>query len=152
MSLAPETRILAPGASPAVASIDDLAWMTGSWEGQGLGGQVLENYSPPAGGQMPGHFRLVKDGQVGSYELITVAEVGNSIEYRVKHFNPDMTGWEEKAEVVRFRLVAVEKDVWFFDGLTIRRTGPDAAVHVIRVRNEDGSHHEANFTFSRAMN
>jgi Domain of unknown function (DUF6265) len=148
-ALAAETRSLAPGAAPAVASIADFAWMAGAWQGQGLGGQVLESYSPPAGGQMPGHFRMVKDGEVGFYELVALAQVGNSVEYRVKHFNADMTGWEEKAQVVRFPLVAAEKDVWFFDRLTIRRAGADRAVHVVRISNKDGSEREVSFTYDR---
>lgn len=148
-ALAAETRSLAPGAMPAAASVADLAWMAGEWEGEGLGGQVRESYSPLADGQIPGHFRLVKDGRIGFYELLTVAQVGNSVEYRVKHFNPDMVGWEDKAQVVRFPLVAAEKDVWYFDGLTIRRDGPDRVVHVVRIRDKDGSDREANFTYRR---
>ncbi len=148
-ALAAETRSLAPGAAPVPASIADFAWMTGNWEGEGLGGQVRESYSPPAGGQMPGHFRMLKDGEVGFYELVALAQVGNSVVYRVKHFNADLTGWEEKAQVVRFPLVAAEKDTWFFDGLTIRRVGPDRAVHVVRIENKDGSQREASFTYRR---
>lgn len=151
-ALAAETRSLAPGATPASAAIADFAWMAGTWEGEGLGGRVLESYSAPAGGQMPGHFRMLKDGQVGFYELVALAQVGSSVEYRVKHFNADLTGWEEKAQVVRFPLVAVEKDVWYFDGLTIRRAGSDRAVHVVRIKDKDGSHREASFTYNRVKN
>ena len=79
-----------------------------------------------------------------------IAEVGNSIEYRVKHFNPDMTGWEEKAHFIRFPLVAVEEDAWYFDGLTIRRTGPDTADHVVRIKRKDGSEGEAVLKYWRA--
>lgn len=148
-ALAAETRSAAPGAAAPVAALADLSWMVGSWEGEGLGGAVLESYSPPAGGQMPGHFRLLKDGRPQFYELLMIAEAGTSLEFRVKHFNPDMTGWEEKAEVVRFPLVAVEKDVWYFDGLTIRRTGPDTALQTVLIRQKDGSTREAGFTYRR---
>ena len=148
-ALAAETRSASPGAEAPAAALADLSWMVGSWEGEGLGGVVRETYSPPADGQMPGHFRSLKDGKAQFYELVMIAEVGNSLEYRVKHFNPDMTGWEEKAQVVRFPLVAVEKDAWFFNGLTIRRTGPDSATHFVRISGKDGSSREMSFTYSR---
>ncbi|MDO9487477.1 MAG: DUF6265 family protein [Sphingomonadaceae bacterium] len=146
---AAETRSALPGAPAPAAALADLGWMVGSWEGEGLGGAVLESYSPPAGGQIAGHFRLLKDGKPQFYEMLMIAEVGTSLEFRVKHFNPDMTGWEEKAEVVRFPLVAVEKDVWYFDGLTIRRTGPDSTLQTVLIRQKDGSTREAGFTYRR---
>lgn len=146
---AAETRSSPPGARPPAAALADLSWMVGSWEGEGLGGTVRESYSPPAGGQMPGHFRSLKGDAVQFYELVMVAQVGASLEYRVKHFNPDLTGWEAKDEVVRFPLVAVEKDAWYFDGLTIRRTGADRAQHFVRIRSQDGSSREASFSYRR---
>jgi hypothetical protein len=54
---------------------------------------------------------------------MTIVAEGGSISYRLKHFNADLTGWEEKNEVQSFGLVAREGDTWFFDGLTIRRDG-----------------------------
>jgi len=144
-----ETRSATPGAAAPAAALADLSWMVGTWEGEGLGGAVLESYSPPAGGQIAGHFRLLKDGKPQFYEMLMIAEVGASLEFRVKHFNPDMTGWEEKAEVVRFPLVAVEKDVWYFNGLTIRRTGPDSTLQTVLIRQKDGSTREAGFTYRR---
>ncbi len=146
---AAETRAAVPGAPAPAAALADLGWLVGTWEGEGLGGAVLESYSPPAGGQIAGHFRLLKDGKPQFYELLMIAEVGASLEFRVKHFNPDMTGWEEKAEVVRFPLVAVDKDVWYFDGLTIRRTGPDRTLQTVLIRQKDGSTREAGFTYRR---
>ena len=90
---AAETRAAVPGAPAPAAALADLGWLVGTWEGEGLGGAVLESYSPPAGGQIAGHFRLLKDGKPQFYELLMIAEVGASLEFRVKHFNPDMTGW-----------------------------------------------------------
>ena len=133
----------------AVRSVSDLAWLTGEWTGEGFDTVLHENYSAPIGGQMPGHFYGAKDGKADFYEFVMIAQVGNSIEYRVKHFNPDMTGWEEKNHFIRFPLVAIEKDAWYFDGLTIRRTGPDTAEHVVRVSGKDGSTREAVLKYRR---
>ncbi|HET9335245.1 MAG TPA: DUF6265 family protein [Sphingomicrobium sp.] len=144
------TKVAVPGSVPPPAKVADLSWLAGEWTGEGFDSVLHENYSAPIGGQMPGHFYGAKDGKPDFYEFVMIAEVGNSIEYRVKHFNPDMTGWEEKAHFIRFPLVAVEEDAWYFDGLTIRRTGPDTADHVVRIKRKDGSEGEAVLKYWRA--
>ena len=147
---AQQTRTAAPGSVPPAASLADLAWLEGEWTGEGFDSVLHENYSAPVGGQMPGHFYAAQNGRPTFYEFVMIAEVGNSIEYRVRHFNPDMTAWEDKAFFVRFPLVAIEKDAWFFDGLTIRRTGANAADHIVRVKAKDGTEREAILHYRRS--
>jgi hypothetical protein len=140
----------APAPQPA-ASLDDFAWMAGRWIGEGFGATVEEYYSPAVGGQMPGHFRMIGNGATTLYEFVMLAEVDGSLEYRVRHFNPDMTAWEERDEFVRFALVSVEGNAWHFEGLTIRRTGPDTAEHVLRVRSgESGEENVQVLRYRRA--
>ena len=111
--LALAATILSPAAALAVtsppATLADLSWLAGSWEGEGIdGAPALEAYASPAGGQMVGHFRqLNRDGSVMFYELITIVEEGGSLSYRLKHFNPDLTGWEEKDKVVALSLIHI---------------------------------------------
>jgi hypothetical protein len=76
------------------------------------------------GGAIAGHFIQQDRNGVAFYEIMTIVAEGGSISYRLKHFNADLTGWEEKNEVQSFGLVAREGDTWFFDGLTIRREDP----------------------------
>jgi hypothetical protein len=59
----PNTIRLAEGAARPASTIADVAWLAGSWEGEGLGGTVDEVWSEPGGGAMVGYFRLVKDGK-----------------------------------------------------------------------------------------
>jgi len=140
----------APASQPrAKASLDDLAWLAGEWTGEGFGLVLHENYSAPVGGQMAAHFYGAKDGKPQFYEFETIAQDGDSLVFRVKHFNPDMTGWEEKDKFISFPLIAVEKDVWRFDGLTIRRTGPDTAEHVVTVKHGDGPARDAVLRYRR---
>ena len=148
---AAETRRAVPGAAQPAARIADLAWLEGSWRGDGITGPAEEVYSAPSGGQIVGHFRqLNADGTVWFYEIMAIAPMGDSLVYRLKHFNADLSGWEEKAEVRAFRLVAVEKDAWYFDGLTIRRDGPDGMIGAVRVDNKDGTSREVVLRYSRA--
>jgi hypothetical protein len=80
---------------------------------------------------MIGHFQMVKDGKAQFFEFVEIKEENGSLAYRVKHFNPDLTGWEEKEKFISFQLVAIEGDNIYFDGLTIERVGPDTAIHWI---------------------
>lgn len=147
--LAQQTRVLAPGTSSPAAKVTDLGWLAGEWTGEGFDSVLHETYSAPIGGQMPGHFYAAKNGKADFYEFVMIAEVGNSIEYRVRHFNPDMTAWEDKDRFVKFALVAVKQDSWYFDGLTIRRTGPDSAEHIVRTKGKDGKIAEAVLHYRR---
>jgi hypothetical protein len=105
-----EVRSLAEGAASPPATVADAAWLEGRWIGEGLGGCSEENMAPLAAGQMMGMFRQTKaDGALWFYEFYTIAPKGDSIVMRIKHFNPDLTGWEEKDGFVEYPLVAIEK-------------------------------------------
>ena len=117
--------LTADGAPPPPATLADAAWLVGAWEGEGLGGWNEEVWSAPAGGAMMGVFRHVKDGAVVFYEFMTLVETDGSLELRIKHFHPDMRGWEEKDDMVRFPLVRADAGTLWFDGLTLRRNDDD---------------------------
>ena len=148
---AQETRSLPPGAISPPATIDRLAWLAGSWVGTAMGGRVTETYSAPLGGRISGHF-VMEDakGGVAFTEIVDYVPVGGSLAYRVRHFNADMTGWEDRTgKPVVFPLVAVARDRWFFDGMTIERTGPDALTMWVRMK-EGGKTVEVPFRLARA--
>lgn len=84
-------------ATESAAAENPLAWLAGHWVGEGFGGTVEEVWAPPRGGSMMGMFRLVVDERVVFYELFAVArEADGTWAMRLKHFNPDLSGWEEK--------------------------------------------------------
>ena len=146
---AQETRSAVPGQPSPPARLADAAWLVGAWEGEGISGPAREVYFPPAGGQLAGHFTQVRGDGIWFYEIVTIVEVGNSLEYRLRHFNADLTGWEERDEVRRFPLVALENGALYFDDLTIRADGSDAMVGAVRIRNADGTSREAVFHYRR---
>ena len=86
------------------AALKDVAWLTGDWVGTGLGGVSEETWSVPAAGAMIGTYRLVVDGKASFYEFMNLIEDDGSLLLRLKHFNADMTGWEDKDKFVSFRL------------------------------------------------
>lgn len=118
----------------SAARIEDAAWLAGRWIGSGLGGQLEEIWSPPAGGQMVGHFRLLRDGKPVFYEFMLMDVVEGGFRMRLKHFNPDYTAWEEKDDWTTFTPVSSGRDELVFSALSIRRTGPDSMTMKLRLK------------------
>jgi len=131
-----------PPSAEDVRVIESASWLAGRWVGEGLGGELEETWAPPAGGQMVGHFRLVRDGVVVFYELCLLDVVDGGLRMRVKHVNPDFVGWEERDGWHAFDPVSVSEDALSFTGLTLRRTGEDAFEAVIAIRYADGVREE----------
>jgi hypothetical protein len=149
--IAQETRSAVAGQASPAARVAELAWLSGEWTGAGIGGApAREVYSAPLAGHLTGHFVQTRGEGIAFMELVDIAEEGDTLVYRLKHFNADLTGWEERGEVRRFPLVAKTDSTWFFDGLTIRRDGPDRMTGAVRVASSDGPSRELVFHYSRA--
>ncbi len=148
--LTEHTFKLKPGEKSPPATIADMAWLAGAWTGPGLGGSSEEMWSAPRGGAMLGMYRLIKDDKPVFYELITIFEEQGSLVFRLKHFNPDLTGWEEKDKTVDFALVAKEKGALHFHGLSFKQEGEDGMTIYLAIRNrKDNSLREETFRLTR---
>jgi len=130
------------------ATLADMKWLTGHWTGTALGGFVEEIWSEPRGGAMMGMFRLVKGDTPVFYELLHVVEVDGSLALRLKHFNRDLTGWEEKAQVREFKLLAIRDGAFHFEGMIFHPAGDTLKV-VLSIGQKDGSVREETFTYTR---
>lgn len=100
-----------------------LTFLVGTWTGEGLGGKTEEIWLPPAGGQMMGFFRLVSDGELQFSEILAIGEFDGRIELRLKHFDPQLHGWETKDEVTTFPFKEVEPGRVSFGGLVFIKDG-----------------------------
>ncbi|HYD89652.1 MAG TPA: DUF6265 family protein [Vitreimonas sp.] len=133
---------VAAAAQAQDATIEDAAWLAGRWVGEGLGGQLEETWAPPAGGQMVGHFRLIRDGAPAFYEIMLMEVTDRGVRMRVKHFNPDFVGWEERDGWHAFEPVAANEDALEFEGLSIRRVGENDVEISLQIRYPDGVREE----------
>jgi hypothetical protein len=133
----------------AAATLADAAWLIGRWQGEGFGGRLEEIWAAPAGRQMIGLFRLVKDDLPVLYELMLIEEFGGGLRYRVKHFNPDFVGWEEKGGFHEFPWVSGDAVELRFEGLTLRRVGEDEADHILSTQGSDGAKREEILRYRR---
>ena len=131
------------------ATVAEMSWLAGRWIGSGLGGRTIETWSAPQAGVMLGTFHLIRDDQTVFYEFLTLAQGPNGLSMRLKHFNPDMTAWEEKDKVVEFRYVRTEGNLVQFGGLTFRRDTEDTLTIFLALRGKDGTVREETFTMVR---
>ncbi len=131
--------LLAPAAGLSQdISIDDFAFLTGYWTGTGLGGEAEEVWLPPVDGRMFGIFKLSGDGELSFTEFMEITQQDGEWVLRLKHFNPDFSGWEEKDAHVTFPLESVSPNQALFRGLTYKVTdGTDLEV-TVRLNYSDG--------------
>jgi hypothetical protein len=112
------------------ATIKDMDWLVGEWEGKLEGGMQQHIAFPPVGGHMPGFARgWGQDGSIWFYEINDLIEANGSLEFRVKHFSSDLAGWEGRSEFVRHRLIEMtDKAVYFDDHLREGRAGASLGI------------------------
>lgn len=146
-SFSQNTLKLGDNKSPK-ATLADVAWIQGHWRGEAFGGITEEIWSPPLGDSMMGSFKLVSNGKTTFYEMCQIATESESLILRLKHFNGDLTGWEEKNDREEFRLVKVEKDVVYFDGFTVKRISKNE-IRMYVVTSDDGPNEEVEFRYFR---
>lgn len=148
---AQETRVAPAGHMPPPATIEQAGWLVGDWVGTGIdGAEAAESWLPPSGDTMVGLFVQEKpDGALMFTEHMYLAEEEGSLVLKLKHFNPDLTGWEEKDGMVRFRLLSIEPCAAFFSSLTYRCEGEDGLLVAVRMKSEGDAIEELVFRFQR---
>ena len=126
------------GATPPKASIADVRWMEGGWEGPLESAMQQYSVFSPVSGHMPGFTRAWgPDGAIWFYEINDLVEVHGSLEFRVKHFSGELSGWEGKDQFVRHRLITITDHALYFDGLTIVKEGADHFTVYVRITDGD---------------
>ncbi len=98
---------------------------------------------------MMGMYRLIREGKPVLYEMMWFLETNSSLVLRLKHFNPDLTAWEEKGKTVDFPFVAKIEGAMHFDGITYRPEGSNAVTVFLAIRHKDGSFAEEEFSYTR---
>jgi len=144
----PNSKFLEEGQESPAATLENIKWLAGYWQGEAFGGITEEIWSDPLGASMMGSFKLVVDEKVSFYELMTITETNESLILRIKHFGPELHGWEEKDETVDFKLVEATPNHVFFDGLSIQKTTKDE-IKIFVVIEHEGQKSEVEFPYKR---
>lgn len=79
--------------APAEPTIDDLAFLTGSWRGTAGPMTVEEVWLEPSAGNMTGVFRLAGANGVSLVEIMTITETDAGLIYRLRHFDVALVPW-----------------------------------------------------------
>jgi len=113
------------------------AWLAGNWIGDGFGGTSEEIWTQPdAFGTMIGNYRHHKgDGSVNFYEFMVLDSTG----LRLKHFNPDMVGWETKEDFLHFKAIEFTENKIVMKGLVFERTTDQTMEIRLDMKMNDGS-------------
>lgn len=98
--------------SPRVTSIDQLDWLTGSWEGP-IGDSVLEeSWLPPRANTITAVVRLTKGSVTEFVELIKIEKIDQSFELRLNLFDASLKPRSEKPQVLKLSKIS-DKSVTF---------------------------------------
>lgn len=135
--------------SPPKGRLNEVAWLSGTWQGKGLGGDCEEWWGEGRDGNMQGAFRFDLNGKLIFTEHFVLSEEGESLLLRLKHFGPALKGWEEKDACVEFKLVEVKEREVRFEGLTYRLVDPNHLEAYVVVGTEGGEKKEEKFEFTR---
>lgn len=145
---AQETMQLTEGQPSPKANLEDVSWIEGHWKGEAFGGIAEEIWSAPLGNSMMFVFRMVNDDKVSFYESGHIQQLDDSLILQLKHFDGNMRGWEEKEKTIDFKLVKLEPNKVYFEGLTMEKISEDH-MNVWVLVEEDGNAEEILFAYKR---
>lgn len=141
-------KFLEEGQHSPQATLNDIAWLAGSWQGTAMGGETEEVWTQSKAGSMMGSFKLMADGKVVFYEFMTITEVDSSLMLKIKHFDKDLNGWEEKDESIDFKLVEKTPSMMFFNGLSFEKISEDQ-INIYVVIDHNGKKEEVKFPYHK---
>jgi len=94
----------------------DFGWLMGRWEGRltGSPGALVEvTYSKPNARSIVGVMRLVQNDTVLVVELISLVDTPAGVEMRVRHFSPQLEGYETQfKQAMRLTSHVAERDIF----------------------------------------
>jgi len=131
------------------ATLEDVSWIQGHWKGEAFGGNTEEIWSPPLGESMMFVFKLVVDNKVVFYEIGGIRQVDETLLMQLKHFHGDFKGWEEKDETQDFKLVKIEENKVYFDGLTFEKISDNEINVYVVIEEKDGKQQEVKFNYTK---
>jgi len=137
------------------ASVNDLAFMSGTWAQKSGWGDLEEYWSAPQGDSMVSSFRCVQDGKAVFYEFMVIEQDADIPVMKMRHFNRGSIAWETKDAPILFPLTSIssnkatfyskEKDV----KLTYQLQSSNSLVVILEEKDDKGKPKKDVFNFSR---
>jgi len=139
-----------------VHTLADFAWLEGRWQGNWGPRSAEQVWMSPKAGLMLGTFRLVEDDKTLVIELFTLIQKPDGIEFRFRHFTPELVAWE-KSDPTLMTLESVDAKQAIFvnpvDGQPRRsvltRIDPDTYVARSEIVPDSGDMQVVEITYHR---
>ena len=112
------------------ASLADVAFMQGHWLGNFNGGPIEAFWAAPAGDNLTGFMRMMKDDKVTMYEMLVFEQTADGPIVLVKHFKPGHIAVEEKEISDRYKFIEAKKGQALFEK-------QDGSVRIIYEKRSD---------------
>ena len=97
------------------ATLADVSFMEGHWLGTFNGGPIEAAWIAPAGDNLTGFMRMMKDNKVTMYEMLIFEQTEQGPVVLVKHFKPGLIGQEEKDKSDRYKFIEAGKEKTLFE-------------------------------------
>ncbi|CAG5071709.1 hypothetical protein DYBT9623_03699 [Dyadobacter sp. CECT 9623] len=109
-------------AQTATGTLNDLNFLEGHWLGTYNGGPIEASWTAPAGGNIMGYIRMIKDDKPALYEVFAFEQTEKGPVARVKHFKPGLIALEEKDVSDTYNFIEAKKNQALFekDDISVR--------------------------------
>lgn len=128
--------------------LTDLAWLEGCWEGTAFGNPASECWMLAPDGRLTGMFQLI-DGEHQQFsEIFVLDRFDDGPALRLKHFHPNLHGWEERDQYMSFTLKETSANLARFDGLLYQLEADGSLIIELRMKRGE-EHVTERMTFRR---
>ena len=124
--------LLSFGAQAQSGALSDVAFMKGHWLGTFNGGPIEAFWAAPAGDNLTGFMRMMKDNKVTMYEMLVFEQTEQGPIVLVKHFKPGLVAMEEKEISDRYRFIEAKKNQALFE----KSDGAVRIIYELRTPNQ----------------
>jgi len=124
-------------------SVEELSWLTGSWEGPINGNILEETWLEPRAGTIIALVRMTNELGTDFVEIIHIKELNGTLELHLKLFDNALSPTTPKAH--KFELTKIDKDYISFKGIspgahrTLSYSRPQKDVFYIRFQPHVGN-------------
>ncbi|GAB3897635.1 DUF6265 family protein [Spirosoma agri] len=101
--------------SSKAGTLSDMGFLEGHWKGTFNGGPIYAVWIAPAGDNLTGFIRMMKDNKVTMYEMLIFEQTERGPVALVKHFKPGLIGQEEKDKQDRYAFIEAKKDYALYE-------------------------------------
>lgn len=124
--------LLSFGTQAQSGTLSDVAFMKGHWLGTFNGGPIEAFWAAPAGDNLTGFMRMMKDNKVTMYEMLVFEQTEQGPIVLVKHFKPGLVAMEEKEISDRYRFIEAKKNQALFE----KSDGAVRIIYELRTPNQ----------------